>query len=127
MIISIAIPDSTYLAYEHRTGSPNDARKAIAKLAEKFQDFGEADRAVVLPDEVRRRLEVLYGTTIDDPHRFVEWLERALGMEVGGVMVSISAAQRKRLESDAARIGVKPNEMLTSAIKRLAATALGGA
>jgi hypothetical protein len=99
-LITLSIPDDVYAKY--CTDANNPAKEIIKQLV-RFQDVRPNQRAVVLTDEDRKRLETLYGKPIDatEMRYFIDWIKQRATVKVGDCEVTLNAAQLKRARSNA--------------------------
>lgn len=115
MIVTLSLKDETHEAYvKHNPTSPN---KAMAATLERFAEYGHK-RALVLSDEARREIEVLYGKPVDDAEMpaFIKWLKRRASVKVGECEVALNAAQLKRAESNATFWGQSLEKWITDKV-----------
>lgn len=98
-IVTLRIPDDTLELYKKM--SPLNPSAALEGQLERMKGVPYHDRAVVFPSEVRRDLEVLYGTPIENPEKFVKWVKGLMTASIEGLEFTLRAGQRKRLEGQA--------------------------
>lgn len=101
-------------------------QKNIEAALERFQDISADQRAVIFPNEVRKELEHLYGKTIEDPKKFVEWVRNLVSIKVLGVNIPMRDGQRKRLQAEATFWRQPFESYVTAKVTRWIERELGG-
>lgn len=121
-VVTLTIPDETFLLYSKHGISPQEAMK---KQLERFKEFSPAQRVVVLSDEARGRLEKLLETTIEDTNKLAGWVEGLVKMNVDGVEIMLSEGQRKRLVGEANFYSTEHNKYIDERVRGILNRELG--
>ena len=115
MILTIKLSDEVYQKYvEHSRTNP---RAGIEKQLERFQDLAPGARVLVFPDQAWRDLEGLFGTTIEYPQKFVDWVRERLSVAIEGVQVPLRPGQLKHLRQQAETLHVPFGEWLINRMR----------
>lgn len=98
-IKTIRISDETMAKYQEM--HPQNPTLAIENQLEKFKEVSYKERVLLFDSTSRKDLEHLVGKPIEDAHEFVQWVRKLIVFKVGELEISLTDAQRKRLEGEA--------------------------
>jgi hypothetical protein len=102
--ITLQLDDDLYAAYASEAGKRKVSVQAL--LGERLEKFREAtDRALVVTEQDRRKLEALFGKAISGVPKLLEIAERWARVTIGDVHVEATPAQLEELARQAAREG----------------------
>jgi hypothetical protein len=122
---TVKIPDNLMEKLEER--DPADPLAALIGIVSRFIDVEPADRVLLIPDAVRRKLEIIYGRPIDATNvdRFAEAVRRTALLCVGETEVALTEGQSKAIEHEARAQGLTPSVFLSREIPTLIAQRWG--
>ncbi len=114
-LLAISVPDELHQIYTKYF--PQNPQKGMAKQLERFKDVDPSARAVVFAAEDLKNLQVLTGGTIESPGQLIEFLKKAISLDIAGVNVALNEAQAKRAASLANFFHKSMKEFLTDTVK----------
>lgn len=114
-ILSISVPDELHQIYTKYF--PQNPQKGMAKQLERFKEVDPSARAVVFAADSLRELQTLTGSTIETPGQLIEFLRKALSLDIAGVSVALNEGQAKRAASLANFFHKPMKEFLTDTVK----------
>lgn len=114
-LLSISVPDELHQIYTKYF--PQNPQKGMAKQLERFKDVDPSARAVVFAADSLRELQIITGSTIEKPEQLLEFLKKAISLNIAGVSVALNEGQAKRAASLANFFHKSMKEFLTDTVK----------
>lgn len=105
--------------------NPTNPRLAMEQSLERFAHISPDQRAVVLSNEARGRLERAFGFPIEDQNGFCGWIERLMSLNVEGAQIKLNAQQLKVITQQAAYAKQSLEDFIKARISQWLVSTLG--
>jgi len=100
MIINFKVPDQIFEDYVKQYGIPQ-CYQAMRRHIEEMKDYNIKDRYFVVFGDVRRAIEAVFGTTIENGEKLLKLIKNLNSVKISGVEVNFTEDEMARLAMQA--------------------------